>query len=221
MLTLRSTRVTCEEVKGVQVVRIKGRLTRGSGGCETVRELIPRLVKDGARCIVVDLQKARKIDDSGLGELISATQHAVWRGCVVAFANLPAHFRKLLQKRMVSPFPAVGGGPYDSVDEAVKCTPFVERPGAPSGWGTGGCAGIQIDAGARLESPQQSHGSSAQEARDVSPEAGNRSLSEAEVASLRDRCAGLCRNSDHYRRTFRMGPGRKLGPTSSRTGRDK
>ena len=128
MLTLRSTKITSEEVQDVHVVRIEGRLTQGSGGCETVRELIPRLVKEGAKYIVVDLQKARKIDDHGLGELICATNHAHWRGRNLAFANLPAHFQKLLQKRMVSPFPMVGGGPYESVEVAIERIRLVARP---------------------------------------------------------------------------------------------
>jgi len=127
MFSIRSSRITCEQVDDVYVVCIRGRLTRGSGGCETVRELIPRLVKDGAKHIVVDLQKAGKIDDSGLGELISATQHAVWRGCALAFASLPESFQKLLRKRMVCPFPAVGGGPYDSVEVAVRSLPVAAK----------------------------------------------------------------------------------------------
>lgn len=130
MFTLRSTTITCEEVKGVQVVRIEGRLTEGSEGCKSVRELIPRLVKEGAKYIIVDLQKARKIDDSGLGELISATQHAVWRGRALAFANLPTSLRKLLKKRMVCPFPAVGGGPYESVEVAIERIRLAPQPKA-------------------------------------------------------------------------------------------
>lgn len=128
MLTLRSTKIAFEEVQDVHVVRIEGRLTEGSGGCEAVRELIPRLVEEGAKYIVVDLQKARKIDDYGLGELISATNHARWRGCNLAFANLPASFQKLLQKRMVSPFPMVGGGPYESVGVAIDFIRLAAKP---------------------------------------------------------------------------------------------
>lgn len=130
MLTLRSTKITCERVKGVQVVRIRGRLTKGSGECETVRELVPTLVKGGARYIVVDLLQVRKVDDSGLEELISAANHAVWRGRALAFANLPTSLRKLLKKRMVCPFPAVGGGPYESVEVAIERIRLAPQPKA-------------------------------------------------------------------------------------------
>lgn len=113
----------------VLVVEISGRLTLASGACDRLRSEIADGLDAGERSFVIDLGSVTKFDSSGFGELVAAHNEVSGRSGAFATANPTPKFLRYLTVHMMNL--SIGGGPYDSVEEAIAA--LEELP--PSGDG--------------------------------------------------------------------------------------
>lgn len=109
--------VTTRKVEGVVIVEICGKLTLASGACERLQSEMARGLDTGDRKFVIDLGSVTKIDSSGFGELVASQNAVASQGGALALANPTSRFLRYLSVHMMN-LP-IGGGPYDSVEEAI------------------------------------------------------------------------------------------------------
>ena len=99
----------------VKVLEIIGKVTIGVGDIE-LRNLVDEVLESGAQKIVMDLNKLKYIDSSGIGELVSCYTTIKNKGGALRLANLNSKIYSLLQlTALVSVFEI-----YDSVEDAIQ-----------------------------------------------------------------------------------------------------
>jgi anti-sigma B factor antagonist len=91
-----SVKVTMQEVDGVSVVGLNGRIVLGAES-EALREAVKSLVASGKTKIVLDMSNVTYIDSAGLGLLVAAYVSAKTLGASVRLCALGKKFHEVLQ----------------------------------------------------------------------------------------------------------------------------
>jgi anti-sigma B factor antagonist len=91
----RRMELTCRDEQGVVIVAVQGDFD-GTHGLE-FRALIDRLLLEGHRHIVIDLQHVDFIDSSGLAVLISGFKRARSDRAMICFATLQPAVRRIFE----------------------------------------------------------------------------------------------------------------------------
>ncbi len=119
-----SMHMTNHEVNGVSVVALDGRIVLGEER-NSLREKLKSLVAEGKKKIVLNVDKVRYIDSTGLGTLIAGHISAQKQGVTLRLSNLGSKFHEMLQiTKLVTVFDV-----YDT--EAAAIGSFLRRPEAP------------------------------------------------------------------------------------------
>ena len=89
-------KLTNRDVDGVTVVALDGRIVLGE---ETgaLRETVKKLVAQGKKKLVLNVNGVTMIDSAGLGALVAAYSSAKSGGASLRLCDLGAHFNELLQ----------------------------------------------------------------------------------------------------------------------------
>ena len=123
-----SVKVTIQEVEGVSVVGLNGRIVLGeeSGALrEAVRDLLAR----GKKKVVLDMSNVTYIDSAGLGILVAAYVSAKTNGASIRLCALGQKFHEVLQiTRLLTIFEV-----YDTAAAAIAS--FQESNASTAGAG--------------------------------------------------------------------------------------
>jgi len=84
------------EVDGVTVVALDGRIVLGEES-NALREKVKRLVAEGKKKIVLNVNNITFIDSAGLGTLVSSHHTAKKEGASVRLCHLDSKFQQVLQ----------------------------------------------------------------------------------------------------------------------------
>ena len=84
------------EVDGVTVVALDGRIVLGEEN-NALREKVKRLVAEGKKKIVLNVNNITFIDSAGLGTLVSSHHTAKKEGASVRLCHLDNKFQQVLQ----------------------------------------------------------------------------------------------------------------------------
>lgn len=91
-----SVKVTIQEVDGVSVVGLDGRIVLGEES-GALREVVKSLMAAGKKKIVLDMSNVTYIDSAGLGILVTAFVSAKTQGASIRLCALGHKFREVLQ----------------------------------------------------------------------------------------------------------------------------
>ena len=101
-------KMTSQEVDGVTVVALDGRIVLGEE-TNSLREKVKGLLGEGKKKLVLDMSKVTLIDSAGLGTLVGVHQSASTRGASLRLCNLGAKIKELLQMtRLITVFDISG-----------------------------------------------------------------------------------------------------------------
>jgi anti-sigma B factor antagonist len=89
-------RMTDQEVNGVTVLEIEGRIVLGEES-NAFREKVKSLLAAGKKKIVLNLANVGYIDSAGLGTLVATFHSARSQGATLKLANLGSKFKEVLQ----------------------------------------------------------------------------------------------------------------------------
>jgi anti-sigma B factor antagonist len=107
--------ITNEEINGVSVVALNGRIVLGAGS-NALRESVRSLLSAGQKRIVLDMSNVTYIDSAGLGILVAAHVSANKQGASLHLSTLGYKFHDVLQlTRLLTVFNV-----YDTQAEAIK-----------------------------------------------------------------------------------------------------
>jgi anti-sigma B factor antagonist len=99
-----SVTVKIEDIDGVSVVELKGRIVLGEES-GALREAVKNLIVAGKKSIVLDMSHVTYIDSAGLGILVAAHVSAKTQGASISLCALGQKFREVLQlTRLVTIF---------------------------------------------------------------------------------------------------------------------
>lgn len=97
-------KMTNTEVDGASVVALAGRIVLGEES-QALREKFKRLIAEGKKKIVLNMEKIEYIDSAGLGILVAAHVSAKVQGASVKLSNLGRKFQEILQiTRLITVF---------------------------------------------------------------------------------------------------------------------
>ncbi len=88
-------KTSVREVRGVSILDLKGKITIGSGDVQ-LRETINKLVEDGKRNILINMQDVTTIDSSGIGELVGCYSSVTKKGGKLKLLHLPPKISDVL-----------------------------------------------------------------------------------------------------------------------------
>ena len=91
-----SVKVTIQEVDGVSVVGLNGRIVLGEES-GALRETVKSLMAAGKKKVVLDMSNVTYIDSAGLGILVAAHVSAKTQGASIRLCALGQKFREVLQ----------------------------------------------------------------------------------------------------------------------------
>jgi anti-sigma B factor antagonist len=83
------------EINGVTILEPKGKITIGSGDV-ALRGALEEIIQKDASKILLDLKGVKKMDSSGLGELIAAHNTVTEAGGSIKLVNLPSKLHGVL-----------------------------------------------------------------------------------------------------------------------------
>lgn len=112
-----SVKVTIQEVDGVSLVGLDGRIVLGEES-GALREAVKSLLTEGKKKVVLDMSNVTYIDSAGLGILVAAYVSAKTQGASIKLCALGHKFREVLQiTRLLTIFdvydtPAAGVGSF-------------------------------------------------------------------------------------------------------------
>ena len=100
---------------GVQILDLKGKITIGSGDVQ-LRETINKLVDEGKKNILINMQEVTTIDSSGIGELVGCYTSVTNKGGKLKLLQLPPKINDVLTvTQLITVFDV-----YDSEQEALS-----------------------------------------------------------------------------------------------------
>ncbi len=99
----------------VILVDLEGRLMAGNFGDELLHNVMNELVGEGYTKIILNLSKVKKIDSSGIGELVAGIRMAAKLGTAVKLVNVEPKVLKILELSQILPLLKI----YDTEEEAV------------------------------------------------------------------------------------------------------
>ncbi len=88
-------KITQRREEVVTILVLDGKLSIGDGDVK-LRTEIDRVLKDGARKILVDLKHVRAMDSSGLGELVRTKGTAEAQDAEIKLVNVESKVREIL-----------------------------------------------------------------------------------------------------------------------------
>ena len=91
-----SVKVTIQEVDGVSVVGLNGRIVLGEESV-ALRETVKGLMAAGKKKVVLDMSNVTYIDSAGLGILVATYVSAKTQGASIRLCALGHKFREVLQ----------------------------------------------------------------------------------------------------------------------------
>ncbi|PYT83783.1 MAG: anti-sigma factor antagonist [Acidobacteria bacterium] len=104
-----------EEVEGVSVVELDGRIVLGEES-NSLREELKSLIAEGKKKIVLNMANIKYIDSAGLGILVAAHLSAKTQGASVRLCHLGKKFHEVLQMtKLLTVFDV-----YDTQEAAVS-----------------------------------------------------------------------------------------------------
>lgn len=106
--------ITKRKREDITILEPKGKMTIGKGDI-ALRESIQQVLDDGARKILINLDGTKKMDSSGLGELLAALTTVTELGGQLRLMNLPSKVQDLLGSTQLIAVYDI----YDDEDEAV------------------------------------------------------------------------------------------------------
>ena len=99
-----SVNVTIQEIDGVSVVGLNGRIVLGEES-GALREAVKGLIAAGKKKVVLNMSNVTYIDSAGLGILVAAYVSAKTQGASIKLCALGHKFREVLQiTRLVTIF---------------------------------------------------------------------------------------------------------------------
>ena len=108
-------KATSRDVSGVEIVKLEGKITIGSGDSQ-LREVISNAISGGKNKILLDMSGVTTIDSSGIGELVGSYTTVTNRGGKLKLLHLPAKLNELLHvTQLITVFEV-----YENEQEAVK-----------------------------------------------------------------------------------------------------
>ncbi len=106
--------ITVRDRGAVTILDAKGKLTIGRGDV-VLRETIQQVLEAGKRNILINLKKTKRLDSSGLAELVSGYETVKSQGGSVKLMNLPASVKNPLEvTQLITVFDI-----FDDEDEAI------------------------------------------------------------------------------------------------------
>lgn len=87
--------ITSRSDKGVEIIKLDGKLTIGVGDVQ-LRNAVQQGLDQGKNKILLNMQGLTTIDSSGVGELVSAYTRASNRGAKLKLCNLPPKIQDIL-----------------------------------------------------------------------------------------------------------------------------
>ena len=115
-----SVKVTIEEVDGVSLVGLNGRIVLGEES-GLLREAVKGLITAGKKKIVLNMSNVTYVDSAGLGILVAAYVSAQTQGASIRLCALGHKFREVLQiTRLVTIFEV-----FDTPGAAIES--FLEK----------------------------------------------------------------------------------------------
>ncbi len=107
-------KATSHNVNGVEVIKLDGKITIGSGD-QQLRDVIGNAVSQGNSKILLDMSGVTTIDSSGIGELVGSYTTVTNRGGKLKLLHLPAKLNELLHvTQLITVFEV-----YDNEQQAV------------------------------------------------------------------------------------------------------
>jgi anti-sigma B factor antagonist len=88
-------KISKREVGGVTILEPKGKITIGAGDV-ALRGAVEEIVQGEATKILLDLRGVKKMDSSGLGELVAAHNSVTEAGGSIKLVNLPSKLHGVL-----------------------------------------------------------------------------------------------------------------------------
>jgi anti-sigma B factor antagonist len=84
------------EMQGAMVIDVVGELTVGSG-TERLLETVRRLVSSGRTLLLVNLSQCKRVDSSGLGELVTCLVTATRHDAALRLTSVPQYIRGVMK----------------------------------------------------------------------------------------------------------------------------
>jgi len=84
------------ELQGATVIHVVGELSVGSG-TDKLLEVVRRLVTAGRTLILVNMSQCRRVDSSGLGELVTCLVTATRHDAFLRLTTLPQQIRGVMK----------------------------------------------------------------------------------------------------------------------------
>jgi anti-sigma B factor antagonist len=94
--TNMALKMTNREVEGVSVVALDGRIVLGEES-NALREKLKRLIAEGKKKIILNMDNIKYIDSSGLGALVAAHCSAKTQGASLRLCHLGSKFQEVMQ----------------------------------------------------------------------------------------------------------------------------
>lgn len=88
-------KATSRTVGNVEVIKLEGKITIGSGDSQ-LRDVISNALNSGRSNILLDMNGVTTIDSSGIGELVGSFTTVTNRGGKLKLLHLPAKLNELL-----------------------------------------------------------------------------------------------------------------------------
>ena len=114
-MTTNKLQLVERELKDALVIDIIGELTVGSG-TERLLDVVRKSVDAGRRLLLVNLSQCRRVDSSGIGELVTCLVTATRQDAIMRLTNIPQQIRGLMKMTNVLKAFEV----FDTEEEAAK-----------------------------------------------------------------------------------------------------
>ncbi len=95
-MTINKLELVEREMPGAMVIDIVGELTVGSG-TEKLLDKVRGHVGAGRNMILINMGQCRRVDSSGLGELVTCLVTATRHDAVLRLTNVPAQIRGVMK----------------------------------------------------------------------------------------------------------------------------
>lgn len=95
-MTAKKLELKERELDGALVIDVVGELTVGSG-TETLLDVVRKTVAAGRRLLLVNLSQCRRVDSSGIGELVTCLVTATRHDAALRLTSIPQQIRGLMK----------------------------------------------------------------------------------------------------------------------------
>ena len=114
-MTAKKLELVERELNGALVVDVVGELTVGSG-TETLLDVVRKSLDAKRRLLLVNLSQCRRIDSSGIGELVTCLVTATRHDAALRLTSIPQQIRGLMKMTNVLKAFEI----FDTDEEALK-----------------------------------------------------------------------------------------------------